>query len=99
MDDAIIGTNKDGKIQRINDAAEAITGWPAEAALGRTLAEVFEINGRAAGLHRLGSVLMTRDRRPIEIEGRAEGVRDSLGALQEILVHFSRTDAEPLDAA
>jgi PAS domain S-box-containing protein len=110
MNDAIIGTDRDGRIQLMNDAAESITGWPAEAAVGRTLAEVFQITGRAEGVHRLGNVLMTRDRRPVEIEGRAEGIRDSCGGLREIRVHFSRRaepipwpnqppQTEPLDAA
>jgi PAS domain S-box-containing protein len=96
MNDAIIGTDRDGRIQLMNDAAEAITGWPAEAAVGRALAEVFQINGRAEGLHRLGNVLLTRDQRAVEIEGRAEGIRDSLGGLREIRVHFSRRAAEPI---
>ncbi len=90
MNDAVIGTDRDGKILVMNGAAEAITGWPADAAVGRGLGEVFQINGRADGPQRLGNALVTRDRRVIEIEGRAEGVRDATGGLREIRVHFSR---------
>ncbi len=96
MNDAMIRTDKDGKIQLMNDAAESLTGWPAEAATGRPLAEVFRIDGRAEAPHRLGRTLMTRDDRAVEIEGRAEGIRDAAGALREICVHFSRRDATPI---
>ncbi len=96
MNDAMIGTDKEGTIQLINDAAEAITGWPAEAAVGRALGEVFQINGRAEGVRRLGSVLLTRDCQAVEIEGRAEGIRDSRGTLREIRVHFSRRGPAPM---
>jgi PAS domain S-box-containing protein len=95
MKEAVIGTDRNGTIHAMNPEAEAITGWPVEAAAGRALAEVFRVTGDA---------LMTRDRRKVAIEGRAEAVRDSQGGLREILVHFSRqlkaTEFEPpLDAA
>jgi PAS domain S-box-containing protein len=95
MEDAVIGTDRDGTIRVMNAEAEAITGWPAEAAAGRALSEVFRVNG---------DTLLTRDRRVVPIEGRAEAVRDDDGGLREILIHFSQqlrnTEAEPpLDAA
>jgi PAS domain S-box-containing protein len=105
MYDAIIEANRDGRIQLMNDAAENLTGWHADDARGRPLAEVFQINGHARGPRRLGSALLTRDRRCVEIEGRAEGIRDSLGGLREIRIQFARrvpvpvTCVPPLDAA
>jgi PAS domain-containing protein len=88
MQDAVIGTDKDGKIRAMNVAAETITGWPAGAAVGRGLGEVFRIDGRAAGRNGRRNVLLTRDRRSIAIEGHAESIRDSKGRLQEIRVYF-----------
>jgi PAS domain-containing protein len=84
MRDAVIGTDRDGKIQVMNGAAEALTGWPANAAAGRALGEVFRIDGRS---------LLTRDQRAVRIEGRAEGIRDASGALEGIRLHFSPRDA------
>ncbi len=75
----------------MNSEAEALTGWAAEAASGRALAEVFQIDGGA---------LLTRDRRNVPIAGRAEAVRDFRGRLREIRLHFSRqTNPPPLNAA
>jgi PAS domain S-box-containing protein len=88
MQDAVIGTDKDGKIQAMNVAAETITGWPAGAAVGRGLGEVFRIDEHATGRNGRHTVLLTRDRRSIAIEGHAESVRDSTGRLLEIRVCF-----------
>jgi len=41
--DAVIATDADGRITRINDAARRLTAWPGDSALGRPLAEVFRI--------------------------------------------------------
>jgi len=41
--DAVIVTDVDGQITRLNAVAEELTGWDADAAVGRPLPEVFEI--------------------------------------------------------
>lgn len=39
--DAVIATNKEGRITRLNGAAAALTGWPMEEAVGQRLLTVF----------------------------------------------------------
>ncbi|QLA15398.1 PAS domain-containing hybrid sensor histidine kinase/response regulator [Desulfolutivibrio sulfoxidireducens] len=41
--DAVLATGLDGRVVRINPAAERLTGWPEEQALGQPLATVFAI--------------------------------------------------------
>lgn len=41
--DAVLTTNLDGNVTYLNKVAEAMTGWPLKAALGRPLAKVFNI--------------------------------------------------------
>jgi PAS domain S-box-containing protein len=41
--DAVIATDIDGRVTRINPAAETLTGWDAKEALGKHLPEVFHI--------------------------------------------------------
>ncbi len=41
--DAVISTDAQGRITRINPVAEQLTGWAADAAVGRPLGEVFHI--------------------------------------------------------
>ena len=41
--DAVVTTDLAGKVTFLNQVAEAMTGWPHETALGRPLAEVFNI--------------------------------------------------------
>ncbi len=51
--DAVVATDDEGRITFVNPVAEALTGWPADEARGRPLAEVFRILGE-------------HDRRPVE---------------------------------
>ena len=50
--DAVIATDEQGRITRLNATAERLTGWPAANAMGQPLASVFRIfnphSGRAA---------------------------------------------------
>jgi PAS domain-containing protein len=41
--DAVIASDPDGRVTYMNGAAETLTGWPAQEALGHPLGEVFEI--------------------------------------------------------
>ena len=44
--DGVIATDTEGRVVLLNRAAEALTGWPEQKAIGRPLAEVFEIIGQ-----------------------------------------------------
>jgi PAS domain S-box-containing protein len=90
MQDGLIGTDENGKIRTMNVAAETITGWPADAVFGHELKEVFRIDKHAGGRNGRCNALLTRDRRPIAIEGHAESIRDSKGCLREIRVYFNQ---------
>lgn len=41
--DAVIVTDEDAKVLMVNGAAEMLTGWPAEEAIGRLLSDIFVI--------------------------------------------------------
>jgi diguanylate cyclase (GGDEF)-like protein/PAS domain S-box-containing protein len=47
--DAVISTGADGRIDFLNPVAEGLTGWSANAACGRALAEVFRIVNEETG--------------------------------------------------
>ncbi len=48
--DAVIATDADGRVTRMNPTAERLCGWPVTEALGRPLAEVFRIINAKTGL-------------------------------------------------
>ena len=48
--DAVIATDADGRVTRMNPTAERLCGWPLAEALGRPLAEVFRIVNAKTGL-------------------------------------------------
>jgi len=47
--DAVIATDTEGKITRMNPMAEGLTGWPCDVAEGKPLKEVFEIEDARTG--------------------------------------------------
>lgn len=47
--DAVIATDETGTIERMNGVAEDLTGWDREAAVGRPLPEVFDIESQETG--------------------------------------------------
>jgi PAS domain-containing protein len=95
MSDAVIGTDSNGTIRFINDAAAKLTGWPSYAAVGLPLGRVFRVEAR----HSVGasprSVLLARNGQTVAIEGHAQGVRDQNGELQHVLIQFARRFAIP----
>ncbi|MFN7145359.1 MAG: ATP-binding protein, partial [Myxococcota bacterium] len=48
--DAVIATDRDGRVTMLNPVATALTGWAPEDAVGRPLAEVFPIFSEKTGL-------------------------------------------------
>ncbi len=62
--DAVLTTSTDGRVDFLNRAAEALTGWPAPEAVGRPLEEVLELVDEASG-----------ERLALPAEGGSEGVR------------------------
>jgi diguanylate cyclase (GGDEF)-like protein/PAS domain S-box-containing protein len=44
--DAVLSTDLDGHVTYLNSAAEAMTGWPREEAIGQSIADVFHIIDR-----------------------------------------------------
>ncbi|WP_304351538.1 EAL domain-containing protein [Comamonas testosteroni] len=41
--DAVLATDTEGRVTRMNSVAERLTGWPLDQALGRSIGEVFDI--------------------------------------------------------
>ncbi|MBC8067749.1 MAG: PAS domain S-box protein [Deltaproteobacteria bacterium] len=48
--DAVIATDRDGHVALLNPVAERLTGWSRTAAIGRPLAEVFQISNALTGM-------------------------------------------------
>ncbi len=62
--DAVVATDAEGRITRINDAARRLTGWEGDSAIGRPLGEVFRIfdaETRRPGLDPVARVLASGD--------------------------------------
>lgn len=71
MGETVIATDDEGRISRMNPAAEALTGWTALEASGRRIAEVFQLSGADPGSL---DALMERSRqvaRPVSLPAQA----------------------------
>jgi PAS domain S-box-containing protein len=91
MADAVIATDEQFVITSWNHAAQLIYGWKEEEALGRPMAEVLRAQVSEAereealdGLVKTGQLncdwrRLTKDGRPVEIEGKTLALRDSDG--------------------
>lgn len=99
MTDAMIGTDRNGTIRFLNEAAATLTGWPAYAAVGMPLGRVFRVHATHPLVTSPRSILQSRGGQRVAIEGRAEAVRDQDGELQQVRVHFARRFASPAVAS
>jgi two-component system, cell cycle sensor histidine kinase and response regulator CckA len=81
IDDAVIATDVDGRVTRMNAAAERWTGWPGDDARGRLLDQVLRIRaarsaGEAPGASKPASeVLVSRDGAERAVTRRTAHVR------------------------
>ncbi|HJQ31071.1 MAG TPA: ATP-binding protein [Pyrinomonadaceae bacterium] len=94
--DAVIAADERGRVKLINPAAEILTGWPQDEALGRELAEVFQLTDEATGLRvepttdaaRTDVLLASRDGRSTPVEASASVITDEQGGLRGSVLIF-----------
>ena len=97
--DAVIAADERGRVRLINPAAEGLTGWPQGEALGRDLAEVFQLADEAtgrrveadacAGAARHADVLLlSRDGRSTPVEANASVINDEEGGFRGCVLIF-----------
>lgn len=86
--DGVLSTDLEGRINYLNHAAELMTGWSHQAALGRRLSEVFNTVGRGADC-----VLIRRDGREIEIELNSTPIVDASGRQRGAVMTFHDVSA------
>ena len=108
--DAVIATDPEGRITRMNPAAERLTGWPLGEALTLPLTEVFRIR-RAGGGEAINPVqtvlqtgevvdlandteLQSRDGTRLQIADSAAPIRDAEGAVVGVVLVFSDVTAQ-----
>ncbi|MBS2036986.1 response regulator [bacterium] len=75
--DGVLTTDLQGRVNFINSAAEAITGWPAEEALGRPLESVFHLQGQ---------YLQRRNGTPLPLEYSLAPIQDQGGVAQVLVL-------------
>lgn len=93
--DAVISTDKDGNVKRMNPMAEAITGWTAGEAAGTHLSEVFSVVDPVTGVKAENLFLETSHSvRPMEIS-ESSILFDRNGSEKKI----SRTTAPIMNAS
>jgi two-component system cell cycle sensor histidine kinase/response regulator CckA len=99
LGDAVIAADERGRVKLINPAAESLTGWLQDEALGRELGEVFQLadeaTGRrveadasAGGARRADVLLLSRDGRSTPIEASASIITDEKGGLRGSVLIF-----------
>jgi two-component system, cell cycle sensor histidine kinase and response regulator CckA len=88
--DSVIATDGEWRVRFMNPAAEKLTGWPAEEALGRELAQIVPVSipapprplaadDRHSGGGIAQGILITRDGRRMPIEESSTTIRDEAG--------------------
>ncbi len=108
--DAILMTNQAGAVSFLNPAAERLTGWPAEKAVGQGLGAVFKIHGEdgatepsfrtaPVGAFMHEATLLTAAGREVPIEVNVSTVRDETrGVMGVVLVFRDITDRKRFEA-
>jgi PAS domain S-box-containing protein len=81
--DGVISTDVDGRVTFLNGAAQQLTGWSGEEAVGRPLAEVFATVGQG-----LDSMLVRRDGRRLAVSDSAAPIRGHDGERLGVVVVF-----------
>lgn len=97
--DAVIAADERGRVRLINPAAEGLTGWPQDEALGRDLDEVFQLADEATGLRvevgvpaggerQADVLLLSRDGRSTPVETSASVITDEKGCFRGSVLIF-----------
>jgi two-component system cell cycle sensor histidine kinase/response regulator CckA len=101
--DAVIAADERGRVKLINPAAESLTGWPQDEALGRDLGEVFQLADEATGrrveviagdaphttaARRSDVLLLSRDGRSTPVETSASVITDEKGGFRGSVLIF-----------
>jgi diguanylate cyclase (GGDEF)-like protein/PAS domain S-box-containing protein len=90
--DAVVTTDASGKVRWLNTAAERLTGWKANEALGQPIARVFQIVNEktrapapdtvTACLQHLNSIKLTEPTILISRDGREFGIEESVAPIR-----------------
>ena len=96
--EGVIVTDLLGTITMVNPAAEALTGWPAEQAIGREFYEVFRLESALDPLRHVMSTesllkleqekVVTRDERPLTVASTFAPILDAWGQVRGGIVVF-----------
>lgn len=97
--EAVIAADERNRVRLINPAAESLTGWPHDEALGRDLSEVFqltdestgrsvEIGGHATTARQSDVLLLSKDGRSTPVETSASVITDEKGDFRGSVLIF-----------
>jgi len=100
INDAVITTNYEGKIQLMNSAAEKLTGWKQDESIGKDLKEVFTpLNGIDKSITDLNingiflndnSILKSKQGKIIPVKSSLKVIKDDNGNINGLILVFNR---------